>query len=110
MDILKGFRPQLILSTVVFLIPQLVGDFLATNAINGGDTWGPPLFSIILGLFLIFGPIGVILKAEQFESWTLDESDRKFWLTAELCVFTVIVLVIFAFDIDALKLFWSSPY
>lgn len=110
MDILKGFRPQLILSTVVFLIPQLIGDFLATNAINGGRTWGPSIFSIILGLFLIFGPIGVILKVEQFETWTLEESDRRFWLTAELCVLAVVVCVIFVFDIDSLKLFWSSPY
>ena len=73
---MKNLRLQLIAAAAAFLIPQMIGVGMATVALNGGRTWGPATFSIILGLFLMIGPIWAIMTIKQFEDWTFDIVNR----------------------------------
>lgn len=106
---MKNLRFQLVAAAVAFLFFQMIGAWMATVALNGGRTWGPATFSIILGLFLMIGPIWGIMTLKQFEDHILSKSDRRFWLLAEMCVLILAVLAIILYDVDELKLLWSTP-
>lgn len=106
---MKNLRLQLIAAAAAFLIPQMIGVGMATVALNGGRTWGPATFSIILGLFLMIGPIWAIMTIKQFEDHVLTKSDRRFWLLAEMVVLIFAAFAIILFDVDELKLLWSAP-
>lgn len=106
---MKNLRFQFVASAVAFLFFQVIGAGMATVALNGGRTWGPSTFSLVLGLFLIIGPIWGIMTVKQFEDHVLTKSDRIFWLVAEMVVLILAVLAIIFFDVDELKLLWSTP-
>lgn len=118
----KSRRRIFIEYPLMSLLPQVVGTWMATGAINGKFTRWPPVIFIFIGLALLLGSFLVylfpvmaskarieVMLGENLSTTDLSTSEWLFLLFAETCVLLLAIAAIIVFDIDALKLFWSTP-
>lgn len=97
-------RPSILKLSLLALMLQLLGAWIATGVIVNKGTW----LLIVVGFLLIFIPIITIFNVESIEQ-PLSLSDRRFWVIVEISKLIIVAAIIAIFDIEPLKLFWSAP-